>query len=115
MKTCDLTNKTCEPCEGGVDPLTREEIQPLFAQLSGWIVEGNKRIKKEFQKKDFAEAMKFVNAVANLAEEEGHHPDICIHGWNKVSITLSTHAIGGLSENDFIVAAKVDGVVSYKE
>lgn len=102
-----LLQKKCKPCEGGVPTLTPEEVQRELSRLNpDWKVVGNK-IARSFTFKNFAEAMKFVNRVAELAEEEGHHPDLQIH-YNKVEVELSTHAIGGLSENDFIVAAKMD-------
>ena len=92
---------------GGV-PLKAEEIQKLLTLLdNSWSVENNLRLKREFKFKDFIGAMKFVNRVADLAESEGHHPDFHIH-YNKVLIELWTHAVGGLSENDFILAAKID-------
>ena len=92
---------------GGV-PLKAEEIQKLLTLLNNsWSVENNLRLKREFKFKDFIGAMKFVNRVADLAESEGHHPDFHIH-YNKVLIELWTHAVGGLSENDFILAAKID-------
>ncbi len=106
----DLTQKKCLPCEGGVEPLSEDEIKNYLSQIKGWNlakVDNHFQIEKEFVFKDFKEAIEFVNRVADLAEEEGHHPDICIH-YNKVKLTLWTHAIGGLSENDFILAAKVD-------
>lgn len=88
-------------------PLTAEEIEKYLPEVPGWEVLENKKIRREFKFKDFKDAMAFVNKVADLAEREGHHPDIFIHGWNKVRIDLATHAIGGLSENDFILAAKI--------
>ena len=112
----DLTQKRCVPCEGGVPSLKREEIDKYLAQLKGgWLVspkpngEGGEvlTITKEFKFKDFKEAMNFVNKVADIANKDDHHPDITIH-YSKVEILLWTHAIGGLSENDFIVAAKID-------
>ncbi len=105
-----LQNKHCVPCEGGTKPLTIKEIAEYFQVLSGWEVEGNKELVKTYQCKDFAEAMAFVNAIGVIAEAEGHHPDINLFSWNKVTVTLSTHAIGGLSTNDFIVSAKIDGM-----
>jgi len=107
-QVCNLDKKHCVPCEGGMPPLTAEEIQPLLQQISGWKVIADKALEKEFKKKDFAEALAFVNNIGKIAEEEGHHPDIFLHGWNKVKITLSTHAIKGLSENDFILARRID-------
>ena len=104
----DLVSKKCVPCEGGTPTLAKEEVKSLLSQISGWSVDADfKKISRDFKFKNFKEAMEFVNKVAGLAESEGHHPDIYIHGWNKVRLDLSTHAIGGLSENDFIMAAKI--------
>ena len=89
-------------------PLVAEEVEKYLSQISGWKAMENKKIHREFRFKDFKEAMGFVNKVGDLAENEGHHPDIYLHGWNNVRIELSTHAIGGLSENDFILAAKIN-------
>lgn len=105
-----LSEKKCEPCEGGVDPLTRDQFSVYLEQLPDWQVIDDKKIEKEFQFKDFPQALDFVNKVGAVAEEEGHHPDIFVHDWNKVKISLWTHAIGGLSINDFVVASKVDRV-----
>ncbi|MBI2987659.1 MAG: 4a-hydroxytetrahydrobiopterin dehydratase [Deltaproteobacteria bacterium] len=105
----DLTQKKCVPCEGGVPPLEKAEVERLLAQIPGWSLTG-KWISKEFQFKNFVEAMKLVNQVAGIAEREGHHPDIHIH-YNRVRFDIWTHAIGGLSENDFILAAKIDALV----
>ncbi|MBI4137360.1 4a-hydroxytetrahydrobiopterin dehydratase [Candidatus Roizmanbacteria bacterium] len=104
----DLTKKHCEPCEGGVEPFKPEEIEKYNTVLTiPWDVVDQKKIKREFKFKNFKEAMVFVNRVAELAESEGHHPDIYIF-YNKVRLELWTHAIGGLSINDFIMAAKVE-------
>lgn len=104
----DLLKKKCVPCEGGVFPLARQELDPFMSQVEGWTLSGDATaISKEYKFKDFIGAVNFVNHVAEIAESEGHHPDIKIN-YNKVLLELSTHAIGGLSENDFIVAAKVD-------
>ena len=92
------------------DPFSEEKIKAYTSAVPTWEVLDNLRIKKEFKFKDFKEAMVFVNKVAEIAEAEQHHPDISIF-YNKVSIELSTHAIGGLSENDFILAAKI-GIIS---
>lgn len=108
QKTCDLTEKHCIPCEGGIDPLTPQAYEPLLRKLSGWQVVDEKRLEKEYVWKNFTEALAFVNTVGEIAEKEGHHPDILLFGYKKVKITLTTHAISGLSENDFIVAAKID-------
>src|SRR3989344_6977260 len=100
----DFVNKKCAPCEGGVAPLVREEAILYLAEVLGWEISVNsKQISRDFKFDNFKEAMKFVNSVADIAEEEGHHPDINI-SYNKVKFTNSTHAIGGLSENDFILA-----------
>jgi len=102
----ELTHKRCVPCEGGVPTLNRTEVERLLAEVPGWAVAG-KWITKEFKFKNFVAAMRFVNQVAELAESEGHHPDIHIH-YNRVRFDIWTHAIDGLSENDFILAAKID-------
>ncbi len=104
----ELTKKRCVPCEGGVHPLKKEEFQRYLSSLKGgWEHIGEKKIRKEFTFSDFNDAMRFVNKVADLAEEEGHHPDIYIF-YNRVTVELYTHSIDGLSENDFIMAAKID-------
>jgi 4a-hydroxytetrahydrobiopterin dehydratase len=104
----DLAKKKCAPCEGGTPPLGEEAARKLGAGVPAWKVSIDPpRVSREFAFKDFKRAMKFVNRVADLAEEEGHHPDIHVH-WNRVELVLWTHDLGGLSENDFIVAAKVD-------
>ena len=106
----DFSTKRCVPCEGGVPPLQEEKIKEYLSYLkTTWEVLDKKKIKKEFKFKNFTEAMKFVNSVADIANGENHHPDISIH-WNKVVIELWTHAIGGLSENDFIVASKIEKI-----
>jgi len=106
----NLTKIKCKPCEGGVDPLTRAEFEQYLEQVPGWIVVDDKKIEREFQFRDFPEALAFVNRVGAVAEEEGHHPDLCIHDWNKVKVVLWTHAIGGLSINDFVLAVRTDRV-----
>jgi 4a-hydroxytetrahydrobiopterin dehydratase len=105
----DLKHKKCVPCEGGVKPLTPDEYGAfLRTELADWNVVDEKVLEKKYKFKDFMEALAFINKVGALAEEEGHHPDILLHGWNKVKIMLTTHAIGGLSENDFIMGSKID-------
>src|SRR3989338_5480174 len=105
----DLLKKKCIPCEGGdIDPFTPEEARNYLPDVEGWTMsEDAKQISKEFKFADFIGAINFVNLVADIAEMEGHHPDIHIN-YNKVKLELSTHAIGGLSENDFILAAKIN-------
>lgn len=104
-----LTDKKCVACEGGIPPLTAIEIATFQPQVPLWKVSDDSlSIYREFVCKDFKEALSFMNRVGALAEEEGHHPDMNLFAYKKVLITLSTHAIGGLSENDFILAAKID-------
>jgi len=108
----DLARKKCVPCEGGVRPLAAEDAERLLPQVPGWSLVGGSppRIVRELRFRDFREALAFVNRVGELAEGDGHHPDILIHSWNRVRLELSTHAIRGLHENDFILAAKVNGL-----
>ena len=103
----NLKDKHCLPCEEGDKPLNPEEVGKLLSQVKGWETEEYKKIFKNFRFKDFKEAMIFVNKVAEVAEREQHHPDIHIF-YNKVTIELWTHAINGLSQNDFILAGKMD-------
>jgi len=125
MDTGNLIKQHCVPCEGGVAPLEGKDLELLLKSVEGWELNNetlrqaqggsasaskNQRavsITKEFKFKDFVEAMKFVNTVAEIAEQEGHHPDIFI-SYNHVRFELTTHAIKGLSQNDFILAAKID-------
>ena len=104
-----LVEQKCVPCQAGEPPLSVAEAEALARETPRWALE-DKAIERQFQFKDFVEAMGFVNGVARIAEEQGHHPDIHI-SWNKVRLTLSTHKIGGLSRNDFILAAKIDALV----
>lgn len=104
-----LTDKKCVACEGGIPPLTEAEISVFKPEVPAWEVSPDtKSISRQFTFKDFKEALAFVNRVGALAEEEGHHPDIKLFEYKHVLISLWTHAIGGLSENDFILAAKID-------
>lgn len=104
----DLSQKKCVPCEGGTLPLKPDEVAGYMKLLkTPWRAEGNKKISQQFKFKDFREAMVFVNKVAEVANAEDHHPDIHVY-YNKVEIELSTHSIGGLSGNDFIVARKIE-------
>ena len=108
MEARELAGKTCVPCRGGVPPMTKPEAEKMLAAVPDWKLEQNAtRVSRRFEFEDFRKAMEFVNRVADVAEEEQHHPDIAIH-WNKVDLVLWTHKIGGLHENDFILAAKVD-------
>lgn len=109
-KKTNLLNKKCVPREGGIKLLSRAGAQDYSDEVSGWALDKDaKKISKEFKFKDFIGAINFVERVADLAEMEGHHPDIHVY-YNKVVLELSTHTIGGLSENDFILAAKVNAV-----
>ena len=103
----ELASKQCVPCRGGVPPLQGGEINRLLEQLNGWEVVQGHHLKKNYKFSDFAETLKFVNQVGELAEEQGHHPDICF-GWGKAEITIWTHKIDGLTVSDFILAAKID-------
>jgi 4a-hydroxytetrahydrobiopterin dehydratase len=104
----DLTAKKCVPCEQGIGRLGQEDALVAAQQLDGWRVQdGATRLTKHFRFVDFIAAMRFVNAMAAVAEAEGHHPDFAVH-YADVDVTLWTHAVAGLSENDFILAAKLD-------
>lgn len=106
----DLTQKRCVPCEIGTPPLTQEQYEPLLKELKlDWEVVEEKKIRHEFKFKDFRQALEFVNQVAKLAEEENHHPNIHIY-YSRVVIDLTTHSIKGLSENDFILALKIEQI-----
>ena len=105
----DLTKKRCVPCEAGTPPLEMLKVNQLLKEIPTWTLKEGHLFKK-FKFKNFAEAMKFVNKIAQIAEQEGHHPDFCVH-YNKVEVELWTHVINGLSENDFIVAAKIDELI----
>jgi 4a-hydroxytetrahydrobiopterin dehydratase len=102
-----LAGRHCLPCEKGTPPLTEAEAAAYLPQVPSWEMREGKSLRRRFRFRGFREAMAFVNRVADLAEAEGHHPDIFI-SYDRVRIDLTTHAIGGLSENDFILAAKVD-------
>ena len=103
-----LTEKKCKPCEGGTPPLTEEQANDLLKQVASWTIKDG-HVFKQFKFKDFKEAMDFINKVAEIAEQEDHHPNIT-NSYNKVSIETWTHSINGLSENDFILAAKIDEI-----
>lgn len=104
----ELTSKVCTACEGGTQPFTPAQVDEYLGKLTAsWDVVDGKKIRRTFQFADFKQAMEFVNKVAGLADQEGHHPDIQIV-YSQVRLELWTHAIGGLSENDFILAAKIE-------
>lgn len=108
LKRQDLAQKRCQPCEGGVKPFDKNQAEAYLARLSGWsLSEDGKAICKEYKFKNFKEVISFFNQIAQIAEGENHHPDLKI-GYSRVGVELCTHAIQGLSENDFILAAKFD-------
>ena len=103
----ELASRECVPCRGGVPPLKGDEIRKLLPQLDGWEAIDEHHLKKVLKFSNFRESQNFVNRVGDLAEEQGHHPDICF-GWGRAEITIWTHKIDGLTESDFILAAKID-------
>lgn len=105
----ELKSKKCQPCEGGVQPISREKAEHMLTELPNWsLTDDGKRIRRECKVADFAAAIDFFIRISHVAEEEGHHPDLHLVEYCSVTVELWTHAIGGLSENDFIVAAKID-------
>lgn len=104
-----LANKTCVPCRGGVPPLQGDALHSLVRQVEGWAVVGEHHLEKTFKFPDFRTALDFVDGVGALAEEQQHHPDIYL-AWGKVEIKIWTHKIDGLTESDFILAAKIDAL-----
>jgi len=102
-----LVDLKCAPCEKGEKPIAGEEADRLLRQLDGWKIKDGKELEKEYRFPDFRQALDFVDRLGEVAESEGHHPDIYLT-WGKVRVSLSTHSIGGLSANDFILAAKAD-------
>jgi 4a-hydroxytetrahydrobiopterin dehydratase len=105
----DLANRECVPCRGGVPPLQGDKIKELLAQVSGWEVVEEHHLLKAYTFENFRDALAFVNRVGELAEAQGHHPDISF-GWGRAEITIWTHKINGLTESDFILAAKIDAL-----
>ena len=103
----DLASKDCVPCRGGVPPLGREEVDKLLGHVPGWEVVNDHHLRKEFKFEDFKETLGFVNRVGEVAEAQWHHPDINF-GWGRAEVTIWTHKINGLTESDFILAAKID-------
>jgi 4a-hydroxytetrahydrobiopterin dehydratase len=110
MKVCDLTQKNCKPCEGGVPPLSKDESAAQLKKLDGWKIEGG-RLVKAFRFKDYYQTMAFVNATAWVSNKENHHPDMEV-GYSECKVTFITHAVDGLTENDFICAAKIDALMA---
>ena len=110
MKACDLAAKKCVPCRGGVPPLRDAVIRELLAALgNGWLISRERHLEKEYRFREFADALTFTNQVGALAEAEGHHPDVYL-AWGRVKLMLWTHKIDGLTESDFIFAAKADQI-----
>ena len=105
----NLSSRRCVPCRGGVPPLRGAQITDLLAELQGWEVVEEHHLRKGYTFSDFSAALEFVNRVGQLAEGEGHHPDICF-GWGYMAVTIWTHKIDGLTESDFILAAKIDAL-----
>jgi 4a-hydroxytetrahydrobiopterin dehydratase len=111
--TSVLAQQKCKPCEGGVDPCPLSFSKDQLAELPGWeLTHDGQRIRKDWRVSDFLTALKFFNAVGEVAEEDGHHPDLHLESYRNVWIEIWTHAIGGLSENDFILAAKIDKIAT---
>ncbi len=105
----DLAKQECVPCRGGVPPLPEERAQELLAQVSNWTIEASHHLAKTYPFPDFVQALAFVNQVGDLAEQQGHHPDLHL-AWGKVGVQIWTHKIDGLTESDFILAAKIDKI-----
>jgi 4a-hydroxytetrahydrobiopterin dehydratase len=107
----ELIRKRCAACEGGVPPVSREEAEATLASLEGWTLDHDgQRIARSWTVKNFMAGIAFFNKLAAMAEEEGHHPDLHLEGYRRVTVVLWTHAVGGLTENDFILAAKINQV-----
>ena len=105
----ELLQKKCVPCEGIGKAFTEKEAQEYLKKVDNWEIKENKRIEKTFKFKNFVQAIEFANKITEIAEQEQHHPDLYI-GWGKVRVELWTHALNGLTENDFILAAKIDAI-----
>jgi 4a-hydroxytetrahydrobiopterin dehydratase len=103
-----LSSQKCFPCEGKIKPLTRTQSASYLSMVPQWTLNKKTKIERDFKFKNFVKAIEFINKVAEIAEQQGHHPDILLHNWNKVRFSLTTHAIKGLSLNDFIIASKID-------
>ena len=105
----ELARKKCKPCEGGIDPLSAEQVRPMLKGLEGWTLEADGMIAKTYKFANYFETMAFVNAAAWVSHREDHHPDMVVK-WGECRVSYLTHAINGLSENDFICAAKLDAL-----
>lgn len=104
----ELASRRCVPCQGDTPPLQAREVQTMMQQVPGWTTDAEGKLTRNLKLANFREALTLVNKIGELAEQEGHHPDLTIHSWNQVRIELYTHSIKGLSENDFILAAKIN-------
>lgn len=107
----DLANMKCVPCQGGVPPLSQEKVQALLVQLNGWGIVKGHHLSRTFTLPDFKQALALVNKIGDLAEAEGHHPDLYL-AWGRVGVEIWTHKINGLTESDFVLATKIDRLVS---
>ena len=107
---CELASRECVPCKGGTPPLSGEKIQQLLGELNGWTVQQEYHLTKSFDFPDFVKALACVNRIGEIAEQQGHHPDLYL-AWGKVKMEVWTHKIHGLTESDFILAAKVDAAL----
>jgi len=110
METSDLTAKRCQPCEGGVPTLSTHQIAEHLPAVPDWNLVDDQSIERKWKLKNFVQALQFMQRIGELAEAEQHHPDLHLTGYRHVRVVLTTHAIGGLSENDFIIAAKIDAM-----
>ncbi len=106
----DLAEKVCVPCRGGVPPLSEEEQTPLLRQIPEWTVIDGHHLERDYRFDDFLTALSFTNAAGAIAEEQGHHPEITV-GWGHAKVAIWTHKIDGLTESDFVLAAKFDRLV----
>ena len=112
MKENNLSTKTCKPCEGTEKPLGKIEVTNFFNSLEGLVLTNEETLLyREYKMKNFMEAIDFINMIAKIAEEQGHHPDLHLINYKFLKIELSTHTIGGLSQNDFIMAAKINEIL----
>jgi len=107
----ELKQRRCQPCEGGVQPFSRQQAEDYLTNLQGWeLSEDGRSIRRTYTMRWFMDAIELIQKIAEIAEEEQHHPDLHLTGYRRLTVELSTHAIGGLSENDFILAAKIEAL-----